>query len=65
MTMIDSAGSTHVSNPNGGGPYVALSAGAAPGSQGVGANLQISHAVLVIIGSSMGALFVLGYLFRK
>lgn len=65
MPAIDAGGSTHVSNPNGGGPYVNLSAGAAPGAQGVGASLQISHAVLVIIGSSMAALFVLGYLFRK
>lgn len=67
MTMagIDTTGATHVSSPNGGGPYVSLSAGAAPGAQGIGANLQISHAVLVIIGTSMAALFALGYLFRK
>jgi hypothetical protein len=60
-----SAGNTFVSNPTGGGPYVALSAGSAPGAQGVGASLQISHAVLLIIGSSATALVVLGYLFRK
>lgn len=64
--MTDTMGqATHVSNPNGGGPYVALSAGAAPGSQGIGANLQVSHAVIVIITTSMAALFALGYLFRK
>lgn len=65
MTDTLQAGNTHVSDPNGGGPYVSLSAGAAPGSQGIGANLEVSHAVIVIIGSSMAALFVLGYLFRK
>jgi hypothetical protein len=59
------AGNTMVSNPNGGGPYVAVSAGAAPGAQGVGASLQVSHAILVIIGTSATALVVLGYLFRK
>lgn len=62
--MTDTASNTFVSNPSG-GPYVQASAGAAPGSQGVGASLQISHAVLVIIGSSATALVVLGYLFRK
>jgi hypothetical protein len=55
---------THVSDPSG-GPYVALSAGAAPGAQGIGASLQVSHAILVIIGTSATALVVLGYLFRK
>jgi hypothetical protein len=65
MTDTLSNQSTHVSNPNGGGPFLSVSAGAAPGSQGIGANLQISHAVLVIIGSSMAALFALGYVFRK
>jgi hypothetical protein len=64
VTIADQ-GNTQVSNPNGGGPYVALSAGAAPGSQGIGANLEVSHAVLVIIGGSMAALFALGYVFRK
>jgi len=59
------AGNTHVSDPNGGGPYVSLSAGASPGSQGVGASLQISHAILVIIGTSAAALVALGILFRK
>lgn len=58
------ANNTFVSDPNG-GPYVALSAGAAPGAQGVGASLQVSHAILVIIGTSATALVVLGYLFRK
>jgi hypothetical protein len=65
MADVASQGNTHVSNPNGGGPYVSLSAGAAPGSQGIGASLQISHAVLIIIGGSMAALFALGYVFRK
>jgi hypothetical protein len=64
--MTDTMGSnTFVPNPNGGGPYVAISAGAAPGAQGVGASLQVSHAILVIIGTSATALVVLGYLFRK
>lgn len=63
--MTDTMQNTQVSYPNGGGPYVAVSAGAAPGSQGIGASLAISHAVLVIIGSSAAALIVLGYLFRK
>ena len=58
-------GNTMVSDPNGGGPYVALSAGSAPGAQGVGASLQVSHAILVIIGTSATALVILGYLFRK
>jgi hypothetical protein len=44
---------------------VALSAGAAPGAQGIGATLQVSHAILIIIGTSATALVVLGYLFRK
>jgi hypothetical protein len=63
--MTDTMTNTHVSDPNGGGPYVNLSAGAAPGSQGIGANLAVSHGVIVIIGTSMAALFVLGYVFRK
>jgi hypothetical protein len=63
--MADTMTNTHVSDPNGGGPYLAISAGGAPGSQGIGASLAVSHAVLVIIGSSMAALFVLGYVFRK
>ncbi len=63
--MTDTMGNTFVSDPHGGGPYVAVSAGAAPGSQGIGASLQISHAILVIIGTSATALVVLGYLFRK
>jgi hypothetical protein len=64
--MTDTMGqNTMVSNPNGGGPYVSVSAGAAPGSQGIGASLQISHAILIIIGTSATALVVLGYLFRK
>jgi hypothetical protein len=56
---------TYVSPVQGGGPFVNFSAGAAPGAQGIGASLQISHAILVIIGSSMATLFLLGYLFRK
>jgi hypothetical protein len=64
MSMTDGGNNTMVSDPSG-GPYVALSAGAAPGSQGIGGSLAISHAVLVIIGSSMAGLFLLGYLFRK
>jgi hypothetical protein len=64
--MTDTMGSnTLVSNPNGGGPYVGLSVGAAPGAQGVGASLQVSHAILVIIGTAATALVVLGYVFRK
>ncbi len=63
--MTDTMNNTYVSDPNGGGPYVALSAGSAPGAQGIGASLQISHAILVIIGTSATALVVLGYLFRK
>lgn len=63
--MSNTMTNTVVSNPNGGGPYVNLSAGAAPGAQGVGASLQISHAVLVIIGTAATVLVVLGYLFRK
>jgi hypothetical protein len=64
--MADTMGSnTMVSDPTNNGPYVALSAGAAPGAQGVGASLQVSHAILVIIGTSATALVVLGYLFRK
>ncbi len=63
--MTDTMGNTFVSDPHAGGPYVALSAGAAPGAQGIGASLQISHAILVIIGTSATALVVLGYLFRK
>lgn len=57
---------TMVSN-TAGGPYVqgTVSAGAAPGAQGLGANLQISNAILVIIGASAVALVALGYLFRK
>jgi hypothetical protein len=62
--MAQGVSNTYVSNPQS-GPYVSLSAGAAPGAQGVGANLQVSHAVLVIIGTSATALVVLGYLFRK
>lgn len=62
--MSDTMGNTFVSDPSS-GPYVALSAGSAPGAQGVGANLQVSHAILVIIGTSATALVVLGYLFRK
>lgn len=65
MTDTMTNANTHVSDPGGAGPYVSVSAGAAPGAQGIGANLAISHAVLVIIGSSMAALFVLGYVFRK
>lgn len=65
MSDTMTQGNTLVSNPNGGGPYVALSAGSGPGAQGIGANLQVSHAVLVIIGTSMASLFLLGYLFRK
>jgi hypothetical protein len=63
-TMPQGTTATYASNPQG-GPYVALSAGAAPGAQGIGASLQVSHAILVIIGSSAAALIVLGYLFRK
>lgn len=62
MTMTTDT-NTHVSNP--GNPYVAFSAGAAPGAQGFGASLQISHAVLLIIGSAATFLVVMGYLFRK
>jgi hypothetical protein len=65
MTDTMTNANTHISSPQGGGPFVSLSAGAAPGSQGIGANLQVSHAVIVIITSSMAALFLLGYLFRK
>ena len=63
--MADTMNNTHVSDPNGGGPYVALSAGSAPGAQGIGASLQISHAILVIIGTSAAALVALGIVFRK
>jgi hypothetical protein len=65
QTTVDGGTNTFVSNPSGGGPYVAFSAGAAPGAQGIGGSLQISHAILVIIASSATALVVLGYLFRK
>jgi hypothetical protein len=65
MTDTMNNSNTMVSDPSGSGPYVALSAGAAPGAQGIGATLQVSHAILIIIGTSATALVVLGYLFRK
>lgn len=66
MTMAgsDMGTNTNVSDPAG-GPYVALSAGAAPGAQGIGASLQTSHAILVEIGVAATLLVVLGYIFRK
>ena len=63
--MTDTMGNTNVSNPNGGGPYVALSAGSAPGAQGVGASLQVSHAIIVEIAMATLGLVVIGYVFRK
>jgi hypothetical protein len=67
MVMTDSSGlgvATQVSNPAG-GPYVAAGISAAPGAGGVGASLQISHAVLVIIGGAATFLVVMGIVFRK
>jgi hypothetical protein len=55
---------TQVSDPSG-GPFVSVSAGASPGSQGIGASLQVSHAILVEIAFAALSLVVLGYVFRK
>jgi hypothetical protein len=58
------ADNTHVSTP-GGFSASAQAGGTAPGASGVGANLQISHAILVVIGGAAAALVALGFVFRR
>jgi hypothetical protein len=41
------------------------SASTAPGAQGPVAYMSVTHSALVILFGSMGALIVMGYLFRK
>jgi hypothetical protein len=55
---------THVSSP-GGLMANAQIGSTSPGAQGVGANLQVSHAVLVVIGTAAAVLVGLGFLFRR
>lgn len=58
------AENTHISSP--GGLQASAQIGStAPGAQGIGANLQVSHAVLVVIGSAAAVLVGLGILFRR
>lgn len=62
MTMP--AENTFVSQP-GGFQASAQVGSTSPGAQGVGANLQISHAILVVIGTASAVLVALGVLFRR
>ena len=69
MTMpYDNSGlgqATMVSAP--GGPNVGgvASAGAAPGATGPGGGMQVSHAILVVIGGAAAALVTIAIVFRR
>lgn len=68
MTMTNQGGlpteNTFSSQP--GGFEASVHAGSSsPGAQGLGANLEVSHAILVVIGTAFAALVALGIVFRR
>jgi len=54
--------STFVSNPS---TNTENPGATAPGSQGIGKSLQVTHAVIYVIGGAAVALFAIGYVFRR
>jgi hypothetical protein len=55
---------TFASQP-GGFELSAHAGSTSPGAQGVGANLAVSHAILVVIGTAFLGLVALGIVFRR
>ena len=68
MSMTNQGGlpteNTYSSQP-GGFQASASAGGTSPGASGVGASLQVSHAILVVIGTAFAGLVVLGIVFRR
>lgn len=68
MSMTNQGGlpteNTYASNP-GGFELSAHAGSSSPGAQGIGANLAVSHAILVVIGASLAGLVALGFVFRR